>query len=175
MASRSAHVATGWAAGVMAAAVVIHAHAQGPFYIWAILSMIAGISGGGAPDWLERSFWSRKRKLWCKHRTICHWGVAWLGLLYWTYTSLGEHPAAAVGLGFAAGGVVHLLIDWPNYMGVPWLYKRTSLNLWASGECDYIVIGAAWIAAALVCDAALFDSIYVMQALSFIRDLPAFS
>ncbi|RDJ99347.1 hypothetical protein DLM46_29425, partial [Paraburkholderia lacunae] len=42
--------------------------------------------------------------------------------------------------GFACGGLMHLLADWPNPLGVPWIAGRHSLNLWNSGHCDLIVL-----------------------------------
>jgi hypothetical protein len=55
-----------------------------------------------------------------------------------------HHPAAAVAFGFACGGVMHLLADWPNPLGVPWIAGRHSLKLWNSGHCDLIVVAASW-------------------------------
>ena len=54
------------------------------------------------------------------------------------------HPLAAPLFGFACGGLMHLLADWPNPLGVPWIWRRHSLNLWKSGRCDLIVVAAAW-------------------------------
>jgi hypothetical protein len=45
---------------------------------------------------------------------------------------------------------MHLLADWPNPLGVPWIWKRHSLNLWKSGRCDLLVVGLAWVAACFV-------------------------
>lgn len=175
MASRRAHVATGWAAGFMAAAVVFHAGLAGPYYVWCLAALVGGISGGGAPDWLERKFWSPKGGLWIRHRTATHWGVGWLSLLAYAYYSLSVHHWSAPLLGFAAGGVMHLLIDSPNPMGVPWVFQRRSLNLWASGEKDYVVITAAWIAVVVVFDMLLFKGIHAAHLVSFVRSLPVSS
>ena len=49
-----------------------------------------GVIGGTAPDWLEVAWWTRRKRLWITHRTLTHWGVGWLALLYWSYTSLGR-------------------------------------------------------------------------------------
>ena len=61
------------------------------------------------------------------------------------------HPSSASAVaaplfGFACGGLMHLLADWPNPLGVPWIWRRHSLNLWKSGRCDLIVVAAAWAA-----------------------------
>ena len=159
----------------MAAAMVTRAGASGTFHIWAVIAVITGILGGTAPDWLEVAFWTRRRKLWITHRTATHWGIGWLGLLWWSYATLQSHVWAAAVLGFAAGGVMHLLTDTPNPRGIPWVYKHRSLNLWASGQCDFIVVGLAWVSAALLCDAVWFDSIHTLHAYTFVRALPIFS
>jgi membrane-bound metal-dependent hydrolase YbcI (DUF457 family) len=99
------------------------------------------------------AWWTRSRRLWITHRTLTHWGLAWIALLIYAYRSLGAHALAApAAFGFAVGGLMHLLADWPNPLGVPWIYGRHSLNLWKSGRCDMIVVSAAWLAALLVGD-----------------------
>jgi hypothetical protein len=42
---------------------------------------------------------------------------------------------------------MHLLADWPNPLGVPWILGRHSLKLWNSGHCDLIVVAASWVGA----------------------------
>lgn len=150
MASHSAHHATGLAAGLIAAALVDHAGAGGPYHAMSVLALVMGAVGGTAPDWLEVAWWSRKRKLWITHRTWTHWGVGWAVLLVYSYLSLDRSAWAPLGFGFAAGGMMHLLADWPNPMGVPWITGRHSLKLWKSGRCDSIVIALAWAAAIAV-------------------------
>jgi membrane-bound metal-dependent hydrolase YbcI (DUF457 family) len=147
MASSAAHHATGWAAGVIAAAIVAHSRAGGPYHVWVALAFAAGVAGSTAPDWLEVAWWSRTRRLWITHRTATHWGVAWIALLVAAYHWLGHYPVAAALFGFACGGVMHLLADWPNPLGVPWIAARHSLNWWNSGRCDLLVVGAAWVGA----------------------------
>ena len=158
MASHSAHHSTGVAAGVIAAVLVHHAGAGGPWDAWSVLAAIAGTAGGTAPDWMEVAWWSRKRKLWIAHRTWTHWGMGWLALLGASYLLLNTIAWAPLAFGFAAGGVMHLLADWPNPMGVPWIMGRHSLKWWKSGRCDMIVVAAAWAAALLVADRVLFNS-----------------
>jgi membrane-bound metal-dependent hydrolase YbcI (DUF457 family) len=158
MASHHAHHVTGIAAGLIAAALVHQAGAAGPLHVWSGLAALMGIIGGTAPDWLEVAWWSRKRKLWIAHRSWMHWGIGWCGLLIGSYLALGRIDWAPLPFGFAAGGVMHLLADWPNPMGVPWIIERRSLHLWKSGRCDLIVIALAWAAAFVVCDGVFFDS-----------------
>jgi hypothetical protein len=111
MASNKAHHATGWAAGLMAAAVVAHSGAGGDYHLGTLLALCMGVCGGTAPDWMEVAWWTRKRRLWIAHRTLTHWGVGWLVLLYWSYHALGQHVMAVPAFGFAAGGLMHLLAD----------------------------------------------------------------
>ncbi|MBN3802032.1 metal-dependent hydrolase [Paraburkholderia sp. Ac-20336] len=154
MASSKAHHATGFAAGVIAAAIVARG-SGGLLHPGVLLSFIAGVAGGTAPDWLEVAWWSRARRLWITHRTLTHWGLAWLALLVLSYRSLGHSLYAAPAFGFACGGLMHLLADWPNPLGVPWIAGRHSLNLWNSGHCDLIVVAASWAAAWLIGDHVL--------------------
>lgn len=162
MASRKAHHASGVAAGVLAALLVVRAGAGGPFQLWAIVALFAGAWGGTAPDWLEIAWWRSKKqrgaqRLWIKHRTLTHWGVPWVLLLCGAYISLGEIWWAPLAFGFAAGGVMHLLADWPNPMGVPWLFRRHSLAMWHSGSFELMVIVLSWAGCALLADSMLFD------------------
>jgi membrane-bound metal-dependent hydrolase YbcI (DUF457 family) len=132
---------------VVAAAIVAHSGAGGPHHVWIAIAFAAGVAGSTAPDWLEVAWWSRTRRLWITHRTATHWGVAWIALLAAAYHWLGHRPLAAALFGFACGGVTHLLADWPNPLGVPWIATRHSLNWWNSGRCDLLVVGAAWMGA----------------------------
>jgi membrane-bound metal-dependent hydrolase YbcI (DUF457 family) len=158
MASHHAHHVTGIAAGVIAAALVEQAGAGGPVHVWSALAALMGTLGGTAPDWLEVAWWSRKRKLWIAHRSWTHWGIGWFVLALGAWMALDTIAWAPLVLGFAAGGLMHLLADWPNPMGVPWILGRHSLKWWKSGRCDLIVIAAAWVAALVVCDGVFFHS-----------------
>lgn len=152
MASSKAHHATGWAAGVIAASIVARSGAGGPFHLWVLLSFVAAVAGSTAPDWLEVAWWSRTRRLWITHRTATHWGIGWIALTAISYRWLGHEWFAAPAFGFACGGLIHLLADWPNPLGVPWIAGRHSLNWWNSGTCDLLVVGTSWGAAWLVAD-----------------------
>lgn len=165
MASRQAHVATEWAAGVMAAAAVAHAGMAGPYHLWCACAFVAGISGGTAPDWLEVAWWSRRRRLWITHRTLTHWGIGWIALLCGAYWLMPRHAYAAAPFGFAVGGLMHLACDTPNPHGVPWVLRRFSLNWWNSGRCDLIVVTLAWAAAIAVADVVWFHSVHMHAAI----------
>lgn len=154
MASTAAHRSTGWAVGVVAAAIVSLRLAD-PYHLWTIATLLCAYAGSTAPDWLENAWWSQGggRKLWIAHRSWTHWGIAWLALLVASYRALPQTPLAALAFGFAVGGIMHLLADWPNPLGVPWLLtKRHSLGWWKSGRCDYLLIAAAWTAALVIAD-----------------------
>lgn len=149
MASSKAHHATGWAAAVIYAAVV--AKHGGAGWHWAnALGFVAALFGSTAPDWMEVAWWSRSRRLWITHRTLTHWGIGWIALLIGAYHALGTHAMAAPLFGFACGGLMHLLADWPNPLGVPWIAGRHSLNWWNSGRCDWFIVAASWLIAGAV-------------------------
>ncbi len=78
--------------------------------------------------------------------------------LFWHF--LGRYPGAAMAFGFACGRLMHLLADWPNPLGMPWIAQRHSLNLWTSGHCD-LIVGAAWAGALYVADDVWFHHAYV--------------
>jgi membrane-bound metal-dependent hydrolase YbcI (DUF457 family) len=66
-------------------------------------------------------------------------GVSCALSLPWTL----RFPAADWVLGgFLLGGVTHVLVDWPNPMGVPlWRPgKRHSLRWWRSGEHEIAIV-----------------------------------
>jgi hypothetical protein len=54
---------------------------------------------------------------------------------------------------------MHLLADFPNPLGVPWILPthRHSLKWWSSGRCDWLVIVGAWLAAGWVADNTWFE------------------
>lgn len=167
MASRQAHELTGWAAGIAAAAWVLHKDAAGPYELLALATVVAGYLGGTAPDWLEL-IPGRKGKRWCTHRTITHWVPAWAGLFYAAHLGLKVCWYCSPLLGFAAGGLVHLLIDWPNPRGIPILWSRHSLNLWNSGRADSFVVAACWLAAVWLFDRLIFGSVHFHRALALL-------
>jgi len=175
MASSAAHRSTGWAVGVLAAAIV-SARITDDYRVWTILTCLAGYAGGTAPDWLENAWWSPGpgKRLWITHRTWTHWGLAWIALLVTSYYNLQAQPFAAPVFGFAAGGLMHLVADWPNPLGVPWLLtKRYSLRWWKSGRCDGLIIVCAWIAAVTVADTTWWhDTLHLKVSVS-IREMIA--
>ena len=170
MASTKAHHATGWAAGLCAAALAAQAGNTGPYFLWTALTFLAGMAGATAPDWMEVAWWSRTQRLWVTHRTVTHWGVGWIGMAWWSWTELARQPMAAPLFGFACGGIIHLLADWPNPRGVPWLWHRHSLKLWKSGRCDWIIVGAAWMGAAAVADHVWFHGLHSRWLVHYVKN-----
>ena len=69
-------------------------------------------------------------------------------------------------------GLMHLLADWPNPLGVPWIAGRHSLHLWNSGRCDIIIVSLAWLGAFMVGDHVWFNDIHTLHAINFVRTLP---
>lgn len=112
------------------------------------------ILGGTAPDWLEIARTDKEtgvRSSIIPHRTITHWLPLWILLLA---VSIWFMPGffAAAGVGFAVGGLTHLLFDIPNPMGIPVLNprKNTSLNLWRSGTNEWLLIPAYFLIALVI-------------------------
>ncbi|QHS09004.1 metal-dependent hydrolase [Sinimarinibacterium sp. NLF-5-8] len=121
-----AHRVTGLCAGVLTWAVLADHPA-------AVLAIPAGLIGGNAPDALEWIGSSR----WCTHRTITHWFWLWAALFiagaYYLHTPFG--PAL---IGYAAGGLTHLMFDVVNVVGIPVAHpwSRISFKWWPSGRHD---------------------------------------
>lgn len=122
-------------------------------FIFPMACAIGTIIGSTAPDWLEIVKKNGGRVI--KHRTITHWVLLWFlffsvcyfqltnnflinNLPYDNVTKLGF----SFGLGFSIGGLLHLLYDLPNPMGIPLItpYRRISLNLWKSGKNEFFII-----------------------------------
>lgn len=121
-------------------------------YFLCLLSAIGTIVGSTAPDWLEIVKSNGARVI--RHRTITHWLPLWIGLFYIFYSILTKDNkfifvyninsnlnyiitmTSSFFLGFTIGGLLHLLYDIPNPMGIPILtpYKRFSFKLWRSGK-----------------------------------------
>lgn len=123
------------------------------------ISAIFCIIGVNSPDYLEIR---RGGSTLIPHRTITHWIPLWLIIFFYSVFSLNSNyfdffsylhfpqldtlEASAL-LGFSIGGLLHLLFDLPNPMGVPLIapWKRVSLNLWNSGNRENLIIFTVWI------------------------------
>ena len=75
------------------------------------------------------------------------------------YLNIGLNHIIASGIiGFSLGGLLHLLVDIPNPMGIPILtpYNRFSLKLWKSGKFENFI-----------CFILLFVNLYYIGILNF--------
>ncbi len=103
-------------------------------------------------------------KTFIKHRTITHWLPIWLFIVlfslinlnynfdnsflsffdkdYLNFNFIYSNFVFSFLLGYGIGGLLHLLTDIPNPMGIPILtpWKRFSLNLWKSGKMEPVII-----------------------------------
>lgn len=135
------HHLTGALTGVTCAAYLVGK--QDIAMATASLSIIGGWIGGVFPDRFERI----GKRHWLPHRTITHWVPLWAGLMWYilTHPNLNSISQAALLypllLGFCGGCLTHILFDWPNPMGVPWIlpFWRQSLRLWNSGRVDLLL------------------------------------
>jgi membrane-bound metal-dependent hydrolase YbcI (DUF457 family) len=177
MASHAAHKSTGWAAGIIAAATLAQAGMSAP---WCALAFVTANLGATAPDWLELAWWrrGRGRHTWIAHRSWTHWGLAWFALVAYAYYGMAEQPWLSQALAFGIGGVIHLIADAPNPLGVPWLWgsRRMSLHLWNSGRADILVTAPIWLSAAVVADKTWSQGAFTYLASSFVEQTawPAF-
>jgi membrane-bound metal-dependent hydrolase YbcI (DUF457 family) len=169
MASREAHNSIGWAAGVIAAATLSRHGAAMP---WCALAFITGWLGSTAPDWMELAWWrrGRGRHTWIAHRTWTHWGLAWAALAGYAYLRMHDMPWLTQAFAFAVGGLIHLVADAPNPLGVPWLWgsQRMSLRLWNSGRADVLVIAPTWLGAAVMADGTWNQGFITARASAFL-------
>jgi inner membrane protein len=101
--------------------------------------------GATAPDWLEIAWYDvaqQRRRSVIPHRTLTHWVPLWVAL-FLAGLYIAPTLAGSAALGFAAGGLTHLLCDWPNPTGLPFgtpFGKRHSLRWWRSGEMEWLVV-----------------------------------
>jgi inner membrane protein len=126
-----------------------------------IITAIATIFGSTAPDWMEIR---RGEKTLIPHRTITHWLPIWILLFVYSLSQFNPSIISFIAdinddlylaltyklnviyssilLGFSIGGLLHLLVDLPNPMGIPILspMHRFSLNLWNSGQFEKTII-----------------------------------
>ncbi len=140
------------------------------FLMLEILIFFGCFFGVNAPDWMEIHLgWGQPNakgfsKMYSviPHRTWTHWWPFWiLSLWLWIFLSTYQNPVLIDGLpvmyrgfsvffwmsafflGFTVGGIVHLMVDIPNPMGIPIRCPmgkcRFSLRLWKSGEHEVII------------------------------------
>ncbi len=154
--TKPGHLATGWAVGLANAAWLSTQTLPVPTYLWPILALLFTVPGSTAPDWMEIVKWSPQggRSSLIKHRTWTHYPYFWLAGLIWSYLNFEQGWPILI-WSFCLGGITHLIVDFPNPMGIPlkWPTKRrTSLNLWKSGDNELLIVfvfymSAGWYAA----------------------------
>ncbi|MBU2952204.1 metal-dependent hydrolase [Marinobacter sp. F3R08] len=140
--NRIGHHATGAISGIGAASYL--GLLQPSTAISAGVCIIAGWHGGVFPDSVEHV----RGRYWVAHRTVTHWVPAWIALAVWLFCNPEASALPYPGItypalvGFSVGGITHLVFDWPNPTGIPWLHpwKRHSLKLWKSGRADTVLI-----------------------------------
>lgn len=131
-----------------------------------ILGIIGVIFGATAPDWLEIRRPDGGTVI--PHRTITHVVILWVGLFLFSLVNISNqqflnyeflsflkiasyipqslenisYSIFAFFFGFSAGGLLHLLVDFPNPMGIPFFIhnRRFSLKLWKSGKNEPFII-----------------------------------
>ena len=112
------------------------------------LAAALALPGATAPDWLELA-WFRKgiRHSLIPHRTWTHWLLLWGWLFGYAFLSLGQHWGASDALGFAVGGLVHLVMDLPNPSGIRFLHpfrQRITLNWWRGDQMVGPMVLSSW-------------------------------
>ena len=134
--------------------------------------MLGVYLGAGAPDWLEVSWYDVQRR--CRaslieHRTWTHWLPAWILLISYAWYEAQTESGFWILFGFAVGGLVHLLVDWPNPTGIPIMTplrrSRHSLKLWRSSEHTLLI--------SMVFLAGAFGLHYYMDTMSRVAKSPA--
>ena len=116
--TKTTHRISGWLMASVASAMLSPA-LPSPF----LLAMAIGIIlGATAPDWMEIPLWVEGTRLsLVPHRTITHWIALWvIFLAVALFETVRNHNAATCGLcGFAAGALLHCVLDATTPMGVP--------------------------------------------------------
>lgn len=142
------HHLTGLSTGIATGSVL----SSGAEHSWLVFGAgaLGGWYGGVFPDTSER-IWGM---YWIQHRTVTHWVPLWIialcGLVYYG----SPLPFAYGGVvyswlfSFVLGALTHLVFDWPNPTGIPFVHpwRRHSLRWWKSGEADLLCV-LAWGAA----------------------------
>jgi membrane-bound metal-dependent hydrolase YbcI (DUF457 family) len=136
----SGHHATGIISGFMAMSLCVK-QAELPL-IYSISAIPFSWWGSVFPDTSE--FFMGVR--WVRHRTVTHWVPLWILLFTFSFLHQPLYPLSqaiqACAIGFTLGGLTHLLFDWPNPRGVPFLtpWRHHSLKLWNSGRREVLIV-----------------------------------
>lgn len=144
--TRAGHHFTSLGAAAIAFSIAYHYDGQPG------LAAALAIPGATAPDWLELA-WYRNgiRHSLIPHRTWTHWILLWGSLYSWAFLLLGQQPWASAALGFAVGGLLHLVMDLPNPSGIRFLHpfrQRVTLNWWRGDQMVGPMVLLSWLAGA---------------------------
>ena len=145
--TRTGHRATGFGAAAIAYSIAYSHHVQYPG-----LAAALAFLGATAPDWLEIAWFEKGiRRSIIPHRTFTHWLPVWGGLYWWALGLLAEQWWAPALLGFAVGGLMHLVMDLPNPSGIRLLHpyrQRATLNWWRGDQMVTPLVLLSWLAGA---------------------------
>lgn len=145
--TRTGHRVTGFGAAAISFSIA-HTHHGMPW-----LAAALAFLGVTAPDWLEIAWFSKGvRHSIIQHRTVTHWLLLWCGLYGLAFLSLQQEPWASALLGFAVGGLTHLVMDLPNPSGIHLLHpyrQRASLNWWRGDQMVGVMVLLSWLAGAM--------------------------
>lgn len=140
--TRTGHRLTSLGAAAIAFSI---AHRYGG-HAW--LAAALAIPGATAPDWLEVAWFKNGiRHSLIPHRTWTHWILLWGWLFGYAFLSLDLHGWASAALGFAVGGLLHLLMDLPNPSGIRFLHpfrQRITLNWWRGDQMVRPLVLLTW-------------------------------
>lgn len=103
-------------------------------------ALVAGgaMLGARAPDWMEVARWEKGRRYSIiPHRGPTHWPFFWVLLLVIALVWEGPLLSAAL-LGFAASGLLHLVLDVMTPSGIPlwspFARKKLSFRIYRAGD-----------------------------------------
>lgn len=166
MASGFAHKCSGALAAAVAFKLSPFVHHD--FWMFGI-AFVSAYFGATAPDWMEIASVKQTaggkfiRTSIIPHRTITHWLPAWIALLVYSYgammhTSGYQYINFLILFSFSVGGVLHLMLDFPNPTGIPIInpfktYKvrfNKRYGLWKSGEFEWIIIPVMFCIAVMI-------------------------
>jgi inner membrane protein len=143
------------------------------FFISGVVA-IGTILGGNAPDYLEirTKVYSGGKVVGTKtlipHRTLTHWVLMWVVFFYFCLLSFTQDSSiyfydyfsewvsyvntnrdvskfiSGFFLGYAIGGLLHLIVDLPNYQKIPIFtpFDKFAFFFWRSGQMEPFIIGA---------------------------------
>lgn len=116
-----------------------------PAIILALSFFVGVLVGSRSPDWLEISFFiNDKNKRVIKHRTLTHSPWLWLFVIFISSMFATDYPVMSLfGIGWAAGSILHILIDMGSPTGIPLgspFGKRFSYYLYSTNKLSELYL-----------------------------------